>query len=573
MLRINALGRLVVVGESGPILGSAAQPRRLALLAVIARAGTRGVTRTRILQLLWPESDEEHGRGVLSKALSALRRDLGAEDVFLATNNDVRLNPAVITSDLDEFDAAFADGRLDRAVSLYIGPFLDGFRVAGAVEFERWASGERTSIERDYIVALRALAEAAATRGDHADASRWWTKLAGYEPLNTRHTLGLMRALVAAGEPRAALQHARVYELLVTESLDVPADGAVIALATEIRSAMHPAPAGQNGALGTTSDAAIVRDNRVAVVRGRSRRWAVAAAALVAVALTAAGAWRMTRPAGAARQLSSIEPVIAFGHIIDHRPGARDDLPTTLIDRVANEVARAGTVRTTSISHARDVLADISANGEVDDAMVAAARRAGATELVDGALYPVADGLRLDLRRTDLRGGALRALASVTAADASALADTAAARLVAAIGARRAPELERLATAAHQAHASTSSALGALADSLVSRYPREPEGHLFTGLGLVAAGRFLDARAPLHRAIALDAASIDGSDARCVACDALASLVTVYQRADSVAAAERVASTWVRLSPGSAVARERLAGVVAWRDSVRARAR
>ena len=49
---------------------------------------------------------EEHGRSVLPKALSALRRDLGADDAYLNTNHDIRLNPKVVRSDLAELEAA-----------------------------------------------------------------------------------------------------------------------------------------------------------------------------------------------------------------------------------------------------------------------------------------------------------------------------------------------------------------------------------------------------------------------------------------------------------------------------------
>ena len=535
MLRINALGRLVVVGESGPILGSAAQPRRLALLAVLARAGARGVTRTRIIELLWPESDEEHGRGVLSKALSALRRDLGAEDVFLATNNDVRLNPAVVASDLSDLDAALAAGRLDDAAGLYVGPFLDGFRVAGATDFERWASAERASIERDFIAAVRALAEAAGARGDHSDAARWWTKLAAYEPLNTRHTLGLMRSLVAAGEPRAALQHARVYELLLADSLDVPADADVIALATDIRASMLPG--NKPGATSGTEQ----RHEPVATsapAGGRyapSRAWMIAALVMLPlVAIGAAGVWRMSRPALPQAR------VIAFGRITDHRGGSPDSLAAAVMDRIAAGVARAGTVRVTTLARAGDILAEVAPNADVGDALVAAARSAGATELVDGGLFLSADTLRLDLRRTDLAGGALRAMPSVAASDPGKLADLAAAQLLSALGIARS---------------------------------REPEDQLSAGLGLIAAGRALDALAPLHRAIALDAASIGTRDTDCVACDALVALIAAYRGADSVSAAERVAQAWVRRDPTSAAARAKLAEVVAWRDSVRAGSR
>jgi len=117
VLRINTLGCLAVAGDDGPVSGAAAQPRRLAILALLARAGDRGVSRSKIVAYLWPDSDEAHSRTVLSKALYALRRDLGGADVFTC-GATLRLDRAVITADAIEFEEAITRGELERAASL-----------------------------------------------------------------------------------------------------------------------------------------------------------------------------------------------------------------------------------------------------------------------------------------------------------------------------------------------------------------------------------------------------------------------------------------------------------------------
>jgi len=46
VIRIDTLGGLSVRGADGrPLTGAAAQPRRMAILALLARAGERGVSR------------------------------------------------------------------------------------------------------------------------------------------------------------------------------------------------------------------------------------------------------------------------------------------------------------------------------------------------------------------------------------------------------------------------------------------------------------------------------------------------------------------------------------------------
>jgi Tol biopolymer transport system component len=54
--------------------------------------------------------------------------------------------------------------------------------------------------------------------------------------------IGLMEALVANGDATAALQHARVYEVLLQQELEAPPDRDVVALADKIRSQSAPAP-------------------------------------------------------------------------------------------------------------------------------------------------------------------------------------------------------------------------------------------------------------------------------------------------------------------------------------------
>ena len=77
--------------------------RPLALLAVLATAGARGLSRDKVTALFCPERDTERGRNSLSQVISALRRDLGAEDLVVGTS-EIRLNPNVIASDVAEFE-------------------------------------------------------------------------------------------------------------------------------------------------------------------------------------------------------------------------------------------------------------------------------------------------------------------------------------------------------------------------------------------------------------------------------------------------------------------------------------
>jgi Tol biopolymer transport system component/DNA-binding SARP family transcriptional activator len=255
VLRVQTFGRLHVRGPDGVVSGAAAQPRRLAILALLATAGEQGLTREKVLAYLWPDTDEDRARRGLSQALYALRQDLGADDVFLG-NRDLRLNGDLMSSDVGEFGQALAGGRLEVAAGQYTGAFLDGFHLPGAPEFDRWAEEERAGLAHRYAQSLEKLARAAAQRGDVEGAVGWWRKLAAQDPLNARVAVGLMRALVAAGDRAGALQHARVYEVLMEQDLDAPPDREVLALAAELRRA-EEAPAAKTTAAAVRAPPAV----------------------------------------------------------------------------------------------------------------------------------------------------------------------------------------------------------------------------------------------------------------------------------------------------------------------------
>ncbi len=141
-LRLLTFGGLTLMRNGDPDRSPASQRRRLALLALVAAAGRHGISRDKLLGYLWPEGEPEQAKQALHQATHALRRSLESDDLFLGTTA-VRLNPERLTSDVGEFDEAVAARRHERAAALYAGPFLDGFFLDGAPEFERWAEARR----------------------------------------------------------------------------------------------------------------------------------------------------------------------------------------------------------------------------------------------------------------------------------------------------------------------------------------------------------------------------------------------------------------------------------------------
>jgi len=233
-LRLRTFGGLAIEREGNAVSGAGAQRRPLALLAQLAAAGDRGISRAKLVGLLWPDSDEEKARRVLAQTLYSLRRDLGAEELVVGTN-DLRLNAEVVATDVGEFGALVEQGELSAAAALYEGPFLDGFYLPGAPEFERWAEETRASLAHRYAGLVERLADEASKKGTSADEVAWCRKLAAVDPLSAKHAMRLMEALARAGDRAGALQHARVHEALMRAELDVGPDASVVALAERIR--------------------------------------------------------------------------------------------------------------------------------------------------------------------------------------------------------------------------------------------------------------------------------------------------------------------------------------------------
>jgi TolB-like protein/DNA-binding SARP family transcriptional activator len=248
MFSLKLFGGVSLSDDGGPLTGSAAQRRRLALLSLLAAAPEGGVSREKLIGYLWPETGSARARHFLADSIYSLRKALGAEAI-LAQGDNLRLDPDLIRSDISEFRQALASRDSEAAVALYQGPFLDGFFVPDAPEFEGWAEGERERCAREFVQALEALAEEREENGDRRGAVEWWRQLAAHDPYSSRVALRLMQALEEAGDPGGALQYARVHEALLREVLEVEPNAEVTALAGRLRQRRPEHEAGAVGAM------------------------------------------------------------------------------------------------------------------------------------------------------------------------------------------------------------------------------------------------------------------------------------------------------------------------------------
>lgn len=241
MLRVQTFGGLTLVVEDAPVTGVLTQRRRLALLALLAVAGERGVSRDKVVGYLWPESEAAKAQHGLSQLLYAQRKAFAPHELFLG-HKTVRLNPAVAWSDVREFEDALDRGAPAEAVPHYAGPFLDGFFLRDAPEFERWVDVQRERLAGRMRAACRSLATAARAGGDHAAAADWWRRAAAVDPLDSQVAIEVIQELTALGNRAAALAHAESHVERLRRELGVNPDARMQALIERLRNGeAHPA--------------------------------------------------------------------------------------------------------------------------------------------------------------------------------------------------------------------------------------------------------------------------------------------------------------------------------------------
>jgi DNA-binding SARP family transcriptional activator/TolB-like protein/Tfp pilus assembly protein PilF len=429
MFVLKLFGGVSIEGDAGVLTGQPAQRHRLALLALLAVHHPGALSRERAMAYLWPERDTERARNLLNQAVHALRRALG-DTAVVSAGDELRLDAGVVHCDVVAFAEALVAGDRARAVELYGGPFLDGFFVPQAPEFDRWAAAERERWARAYGSALEGLAEAAATRGDLAGAVEWWRRLAARDPYNARVTLGLMKALAEAGDRAGAIQQARLHTALLSAEFDAAPDPEITTLIERLRAA----PRLDQTSIDRTRDAAPVADLAAASGSGagalappdahapldgapavaapgaarRSRgvrsRHAVAlgAAALLGLTITTVVSSRRAgpiRPAVAAVNARGPKRVIAV-------------LPFENLTAAANDVAFTRGIQSDLVT----ALSEIDALTVVSRAAVLPYRdraplprrlgeELGADVLLDGSVQRLRDSVRVNVQLSDARTG------------------------------------------------------------------------------------------------------------------------------------------------------------------------
>lgn len=215
-----------------------------ALLAYLAVEADRLHPRETLAGLLWPDWPDRDALSNLRYALSDLRRTIGDREsdppFLLITHTTLQFNTASDHwLDVAAFNEMVTDpsavDRLEQAVDLYRGEFLEGFSVADSAAFEEWVRLSREQLARQVSLALHHLAAAYQERGDYEQAQATAWHRIELEPWDETAHQQLMRALALGGQRSAALAQYETCRRRLAQELGVEPAAETTRLYEQIR--------------------------------------------------------------------------------------------------------------------------------------------------------------------------------------------------------------------------------------------------------------------------------------------------------------------------------------------------
>ncbi|MCL4870074.1 MAG: hypothetical protein KJ063_14005 [Anaerolineae bacterium] len=178
-------------------------------------------TRNHLATLLWSEFPATNARRSLRATLFQLRHALSKQTLshlLIITGELLHLSPAEITCDVIDFEQGVAGGdaaALTQSISLYRGPFLQGFTLPNAPLFDEWVRQEDEKYSQGYINALYQLADDAAAHEQIDQAIHYLSQLLQADPLAETAHQHLLRLYLKAGAFNQAIRqyHQFAYDL------------------------------------------------------------------------------------------------------------------------------------------------------------------------------------------------------------------------------------------------------------------------------------------------------------------------------------------------------------------------
>lgn len=225
-LQVSCLGGFRVLREGAPVRSSDWPSRKARdLLKILIARRCHPVPRSQLVDLLWPDEDDQAAAPKLSVALSTLRGVLDPQkasepDAYVGADRaTVWLDAARVAPDTEAFLREARDGiraidqdhraagvtLLRAAEARYSGDFLEEDVYAD------WAADLREESRATYVRVVRLLARLAAQDGDADAAATYLLRILQRDPYDERAHLALVRTLSQSGSHGEARRAYRTY--------------------------------------------------------------------------------------------------------------------------------------------------------------------------------------------------------------------------------------------------------------------------------------------------------------------------------------------------------------------------
>jgi DNA-binding SARP family transcriptional activator len=242
-LRVFALGPLqVFIGDRliEPAAWGSARPRELLVYLLMHPEGR---TKEQAGLAFWPDASPAQLRNNFHVTLHRLRKALGSADLVRSVGDRYRIEADALESfDARDFEREVvvaqralvrqevgAAARLERAVALFRGDFLDGEPVGD------WHLEHRGRFQRLYVEALMTLGAQLVREERHAKAAEAYRRVLARDELYEEAVQELLRCHVAIGERAQALRVYRRFSEQLMRELEAEPHDETIRLAQRLQ--------------------------------------------------------------------------------------------------------------------------------------------------------------------------------------------------------------------------------------------------------------------------------------------------------------------------------------------------
>lgn len=235
-VRLYTLGRFVVFKDETPLaFEGKGQRKPLDLLRALIVLGGRHVSANRIMQLLWPDADEERARITFRTTLHRLRRLLGDKCIVIH-GSQLTLNAECCWLDVRAFDRLSeelsvsppTEAKVRRLFDVYRGSLLDD-------DDAPYVTAERERLRKKFLQVVTHVGKALENDSDERAALAVYERGIETEPLAEEIYRHLMRRYWRLNRPAEALAVYRRCQTAIRVALDIEPSAETKALVAEIQ--------------------------------------------------------------------------------------------------------------------------------------------------------------------------------------------------------------------------------------------------------------------------------------------------------------------------------------------------